>query len=73
MRSRLLLEVAVELLEADAPGAHVGFELALLLVVEVQRELLELRLVLLELLAHALALPLEGLAQVLLLALAALR
>src|SRR3990172_10460532 len=68
----LPLEVAVELLEARAPGAHVGFELAPLVVVEAERELLELRLGPRELLAHALALPLEGLAQVLLLALAAL-
>src|SRR3990172_5598540 len=68
----LPLEIAVELLEARAPGAHVGFELAPLVVVEAERELLELRLGLRELLANAVALPLEGGAQVIFLALAAL-
>ena len=61
----LPLEVAVELREPAAPGAHVGFELTLLLLVEVERELLaDPPLVLRQFLAHALALALEGLAQV---------
>src|SRR5438876_585290 len=69
---RLTVEVAIELLEATAPGAHVGFELALLVVVEVEAELPELvALVPGELFAHSLALTLEDLAQVFLLALAA--
>src|SRR5439155_11017719 len=70
---RLAVEIAIELFEATAPGAHVGFELALLLVAEVEGQLPELvALVPGELLAHPLALTLEGFAQVLLLALAAL-
>src|SRR5207247_1053692 len=68
---RLALEIAVELLEACAPGTHVGFELPLLLVTEVESEVLETGLVLSELFAHALTLLLEGLTQVLLLPLPA--
>ena len=39
----LHLEISVELIEPAAPRAHVGFELALLLLVEIEGELLELR------------------------------
>ena len=55
-----------------APGAHVGFELALLFFAEIKGELLECALVLGKLFAHPLALPLKRFAQILLFPRAAL-
>ena len=67
-----MIKVAVELLEPGTPRAHVRLNLAPLFVTEPQRELRDPRLGLLELLAHARALPLQNLAQILLLPLATL-
>src|SRR5207249_3590905 len=69
---RLAREITAELIESVPPGAHVGLDLALLLLVEVECQLVELPFVPRQLLADALALALEGLAQVLRFLLAAL-
>src|SRR5437762_1738384 len=55
---RLTLEIAVKLLEARTPRAHVGFELALLFITKVESQLLEVALVLGEPLSNTFALPL---------------
>src|SRR5262249_55278748 len=68
---RLALRIPVELLQAAPPGPHVRFELSLLLLIEVQGHLLEVALVPAQFLTDALALPLERLAQVLRLPIAA--
>ena len=67
---RLALKVAVELLETGAPEANVRLNLMPLFVTELQRELRDPWLGLLELFAHARALPFQDLAQILLFPLA---
>src|SRR5438067_2572355 len=66
---RLALEIVRELLQALTPGAHVRFELTLLVIVIPKRELLKSALVPGQLLAHASQLALEGFPKILRLAL----